>query len=259
VQPASANGEECGIQSEARKCNTKCVKEKEPSTEQIKKLDMIVSRANDALSSALFQKEEVARRAQQAIRLLNLEKMRVAAARGRANAATKTAARYSANDTAMDQPAQSKQRQQLATSATAFAIEAEDHMAVAKRKAGRLITEVKEAQATVFQASKGAQAASEAVKSAWINITGSFPQPDVNLSSLEAENSSEDHLIGITPPSAVMSTEVPAVTVAAVGVEAAEEEKSSEIPGVAVAVDAQTAEANNTEASSSSGAPAMKV
>ena len=50
---------------------------------QLRHLDEVVSKANEGLSSALVHKEDLARHAKQAMRLLNLEKMRVATAQGR--------------------------------------------------------------------------------------------------------------------------------------------------------------------------------
>ena len=52
---------------------------------QLRHLDEIVSKANEGLSNALVHKEDLARHAKQAMRLLNLEKMRVATAQGRVN------------------------------------------------------------------------------------------------------------------------------------------------------------------------------
>ena len=76
-------------------------------------------------------------------------------------------------------------------------------------------------------AKKEASAATEAVKSTWVNITGSFPEAAVDLSILEAESYAEQ------PGAAadIVSTEVPAVAVAAANVQA-EQEATGDVTAV---------------------------
>lgn len=100
-------------------------------------------------------------------------------------------------------------------------------MALARRKSHKLLVKVRAAQAAVLLAKKEASAATEAVKSTWVNITGSFPEAAVDLSILEAESYAEQ------PGAAadIVSTEVPAVAVAAANVQA-EQEATGDVTAV---------------------------